>query len=109
MIDALQTASTQIAKLALDAAALRHQAIAHNIANVYKIKMAAVFMISLSTVTWLTATVPRWLSLLGYTLALFLLFGASYFDWAFLTFPIWVLMVSGFILIENYTHAPGQS
>jgi hypothetical protein len=79
------------------------------IANVYMIKMAAVFMISLSTVTWLTATVPRWLTFLGYTLALFLLFGASYFDWAFLMFPLWVLMVSGFILIENYIRAPGQS
>src|SRR6516225_9113062 len=65
------------------------RAIAHNIANVYMMKMAAVFMISLSTVTWLTATVARWLSFLGYALALFLLFGASYFDWAFLTFPIW--------------------
>ena len=85
------------------------RAIAYNIANVYMIKMAAVFMISLSTVTWLTATVPRWLTFLGYTLALFLLFGASYFDWAFLMFPLWVLMVSGFILIENYIRAPGQS
>jgi len=85
------------------------RAIAYNIANVYMMKMAAVFMISLSTVTLLTATVSRWLTFLGYALALFLLFGASYFDWAFLVFPLWVFMVSSFILIENYIHAPERS
>ena len=81
------------------------RAIAYNIANVYMIKMAAVFMVSLSTLTWLTATVPRWLTFLGYALALFLLFGAGYFDWAFLIFPAWVFMVSGYILMENYRPA----
>lgn len=85
------------------------RAIAYNIANVYMMKMAAVFMISLSTVTLLTATVSRWLTFLGYALALFLLFGASYFDWAFLVFPLWVFMVSSFILIENYIHSPERS
>jgi flagellar basal-body rod protein FlgB len=35
MIDAMQSAGAQIAKLSLDAAALRHQAIAHNIANLH--------------------------------------------------------------------------
>jgi hypothetical protein len=85
------------------------RAIAYNIANVYMMKMAAVFMISLSTVTLLTATVSRWLTFVGYALALFLLFGASYFDWAFLVFPLWVFMVSSFILIENYIHSPERS
>jgi len=33
MIGGIQAAGTEMAKLALDAAALRHQAIAHNIAN----------------------------------------------------------------------------
>jgi flagellar basal-body rod protein FlgB len=35
MIGAIQGTATQLAKLALDAAALRHQAIAHNIANLH--------------------------------------------------------------------------
>jgi hypothetical protein len=85
------------------------RAIAYNIANVYMIKMAAVFMISLSTVTWLTAIAARWLAILGYVLALFLLFGAGYFDWAFLTFPLWVFIFSCYILIDNYRPAAGAS
>ena len=85
------------------------RAMAYNLVNVYTIKMAAVFMISLSTVTWLTATVPRWTAFLGYTLAIFLLIGAGYFDWAFLTFPLWVLMVSSYILVENYSKERGRS
>jgi hypothetical protein len=89
------------------------RAIAYNIANVYMIKMAAVFMISLSTVTWLTAIAARWLAILGYVLAFFLLFGAGYFDWAFLTFPLWVFIFSCYILIDilidNYRPAAGAS
>ena len=85
------------------------RAIAYNIANVYMIKMAAVFMISLSTVTWLTAIAARWLAILGYVLALFLLFGAGYFNWAFLTFPLWVFIFSCYILIDNYRPAAGAS
>jgi flagellar basal-body rod protein FlgB len=37
MIEAMQSAGAQIAKLSLDAAALRHQAIAQNIANLHSV------------------------------------------------------------------------
>ena len=43
--------------------------------NVYAIKMAAVFMISTSTVVIYTDIAPRWIAILGYVLACVLLVG----------------------------------
>jgi hypothetical protein len=53
------------------------------------IKMAGVFMMSTSTVVVYTAIAPRWVAYLGFTLAVLLLFGSSYFSWIFVTFPFW--------------------
>lgn len=47
------------------------RAVAYNIMNVYAIKMAAVFMISTSTIVIYAGIAPRWIALLGYTLAVF--------------------------------------
>jgi hypothetical protein len=69
--------------------------------NVYAIKMAAVFMISTSTVVIRTGIVPRWIALLGFVLALVLLVGSSFIGWSFAVLPVWVLLVSVYILIDN--------
>ena len=69
--------------------------------NVYAIKMAAVFMISTSTVVIRTGIVPRWIALLGFLLALVLLIGSSFISWSFVVLPVWVLLVSVYILIDN--------
>jgi hypothetical protein len=69
--------------------------------NVYAIKMAAVFMISTSTVLIYTKVAPRWIALLGYLLACILLFGSYYISWSFAVLPLWVLLVSIHILIDN--------
>src|ERR1700710_2444324 len=50
--------------------------------NVYAVKMAVVFMISTSTVLIYTAIAPRWIAILGYSLACILLFGSYYFGWS---------------------------
>jgi hypothetical protein len=78
------------------------RAAAYNMVNIYMMKMAAVFMISLSTVAVLTGIALRSLALLGYALALVLLFGTSYIDWAIVLFPIWICMLSANILIDNF-------
>src|SRR3974390_1020353 len=49
------------------------RAAAYIIANVYAIKVAAVFMISTSTVAMSSRFAPRWIAILGYMLALILL------------------------------------
>jgi hypothetical protein len=71
------------------------------IANVYAIKMAGVFMISTSTVVIYTEIAPRWIAFLGYVLACILLVGSYYISWSFAVLPLWVFLVSIYILIDN--------
>ena len=74
------------------------RAAAYNLVNVYMIKMASVFMITTSTIAIYTAIAPRWLAVLGFALALLLLFGSYYLSWSFLVFPLWVFLLSASIL-----------
>ena len=77
------------------------RASAHTIMHVYMIKMAAVFMMTASTLAIYVRFVPRWLALLGYLLSLLLLFGATYIRWSFFLFPLWVFLISVHILTDN--------
>ena len=76
------------------------------ILNTYAIKMAGVFMISTCTLFLRTKVTPRWMALLGYVLALLLLVSISHLSWIFLVFPLWILLISIYILIENYRRGP---
>jgi hypothetical protein len=69
--------------------------------NVYSIKMAGVFMISTSTVVIYTGIAPRWIAVLGYVLACILLIGSYYISWSFAVLPLWVFLVSIYILLDN--------
>jgi hypothetical protein len=69
--------------------------------NVYAVKMAAVFMISTSTLIIYTAIAPRWIALLGYLLAAGLLIGSYYIRWSFAILPLWVFLISIYILLDN--------
>jgi hypothetical protein len=77
------------------------RAAAYSLMNVYMIKMASVFMITTSTVAIYTGIAPRWLAVLGYILALLLLFGSYFFSWSFVVFPLWVFLLSFCILMDN--------
>lgn len=77
------------------------RAAAHSLVNVYMIKMGVVFMITTSTVAIYTGIAPRWLAAFGYVLSLLLLFGSYYISWSFIVFPLWVLLYSTYILIDN--------
>src|SRR5271170_294416 len=77
------------------------RAAVYSILNIYMIKMAGVFMITTSTVAIYTGFAPRWLAVLGYVLALLLLFGSYYVRWSFVIFPLWVFLISLCILVEN--------
>jgi hypothetical protein len=85
------------------------RALAYVLLNVYMIKAAAVFMITTSTVVIYTGIAPRWMAMLGYALALLLLFASYYIRWSFLLFPLWVLVFSGWILIGKYWPARQNS
>jgi hypothetical protein len=74
----------------------------YELVNVYALRMAGVFMISTSTLAIRIGMFPRWMSLVGYALALFLLLSIGKFGWASLVFPLWTMMVSAYVLFANF-------
>jgi hypothetical protein len=77
------------------------RAVAYQLANVYAIRMAAVFMISTCTLAIRIGIFPRWMAILGYALALLLLLGPGRLSWASLVFPLWTLLISVYVLLAN--------
>lgn len=77
------------------------RAVTFQIINVYAMRMAGVFMISLGTIWLRTGNMPRWLAILTYLLALTLLVVINLSLWITLIIPAWVLLISVFILATN--------
>jgi hypothetical protein len=69
--------------------------------NVFAVKMAGVFMISTSTILLRARLMPRWIALLGYVVAAVLLLTLTYIDWVSVLFPVWVLLISVTILLQQ--------
>lgn len=79
----------------------------HQTMHVYALKMAGVFMVSTATISLRTGIVPRWMAYLGYALAAVLLtLGVGVTRWAPMAFPLWILLISAYILIDNLRGAP---
>ena len=72
--------------------------VAYELTNVYAVRMAGVFMISLATLCLRTGALPRPLVWLSYLLASVLLLGITQTLWATLMFPLWVLALSLYLL-----------
>jgi hypothetical protein len=72
------------------------------LSNVYAMKMAAVFMFVTSSIGLRTAFLPRWLAAVGFAVGLVLLLVITDFAWIALLFPMWVLLVSAFILVADF-------
>ena len=77
------------------------RALAYILANVYAIKMAGVFMMSASMAAIYSGFAPRWMARLGFVLALVMLLGSYYISWSYLLLPLWVLLFSIQILVDN--------
>lgn len=75
--------------------------------NIYALKMAAVFMVSLSTLWLRTGVVPRWLCFVSYAVALLMFVSLSLNLWMVLWFPAWVLCVSVYFLVLSYRQPSG--
>ena len=58
-------------------------------------------MIATSTLALRTRFVARWIAFLGYALALLLLLSSRYIEGILLVFPLWVLLISFYILFDN--------
>jgi hypothetical protein len=75
--------------------------VAYQIANVFALRMAAVFMITTCTLAIHIRIFSRWMAYLGYALAFLLLLSPGHLPWAPLVFPLWALLVSVHILVAN--------
>ncbi len=71
------------------------------ISNLYAVRMAGVFMISLGIIWWRTGLMPRWLATMSFLVALTLLLVISLSLWLVLLCPAWTLVVSLLILVRN--------
>ena len=80
----------------------------YHVFNIYAIRMAGVFMISLATIWLRTGLMHRGWAFLTYVLALVLLLSIDYSFWVTLIFPGWVLVVSIIILIRNLHNQPNE-
>ena len=71
------------------------------LSNVYALRMAGVFMLSLGTIWLRTGLMARWLVILTYLLAVSLLIIINLSLWVTLIFPIWVMIISLEVLVMN--------
>ena len=82
------------------------RAVMFQVINIYAIRMAGVFMMSLGTIWLRTGLMARTWAFLTYALALILLVTISFSLWVTLVFPGWVLAVSVYFLIRNQRELP---
>ena len=80
------------------------RSMAYALMNTFGMKMAAVFIIVTSTIGLRTAVLSRWVSFVGFALGLILLLAISDFAWIAMVVPLWVLLVSTYILIADFQH-----
>ncbi|MFG2124838.1 hypothetical protein [Streptomyces sp. NPDC048710] len=74
---------------------------AYTLMTGYAMRMAAVFVCSMSVIGHRLGVLPRWLSVLGFLTALILLFVSSNVPWAELVFPAWSLVLSVYIIVAS--------
>ncbi|HYO00607.1 MAG TPA: hypothetical protein VET27_01400 [Mycobacterium sp.] len=74
------------------------QVLMMTLTKTYALRMAAVFMVSLATIWLKTSLMPRWLVMTTYAVVVALLIAADVSMWITLAFPVWVLIVSLFVL-----------
>jgi hypothetical protein len=85
------------------------RAVMYNIMNIYAVRMAGVFMISLGTIWLRTGLMHRGWALVTYALALVLLVSISLSAWVTIIFPGWVLAVSIYFLILNLSRPADEA
>jgi hypothetical protein len=83
-------------------------ALMNRIIGDYALRMAGVYMMAIGTLWHRSGIMPRWLTIITYILALGYLLAAGWAREARFIFPVWVFVVSVYILVLNYrrTHEP---
>ena len=74
---------------------------AYALMNTFGMRMAAVFMFVTSMIGLRTGVLPRSVSLIGFAFGLVLLLVITDFAWIALLLPLWVMLVSIYVLVVN--------
>jgi hypothetical protein len=84
------------------------RALMYQMLNIYAIRMAGVFMISLSTVWLRTRVMPMPVSIATLAIALMLIFVINFSLWIVLVFPAWVFTISVYVLYQDLRRPVGN-
>jgi hypothetical protein len=84
------------------------RSVTFTIMNLYALKMAGVFTLTTCTLSMRSRILPRWMTILGFVLALLLLLNFGISDYIAIIFPLWILVISIEILITNLKRSKSQ-
>jgi hypothetical protein len=84
-------------------------ALMNRIIGDYTLRMAGVYMMAIGTLWTRSGIMPRWLTIITYVLALGYLLAAGWAKEARFIFPVWVFVVSVYILVLNYRSTHEQA
>jgi len=74
----------------------------------YALRMAGIYMTAIGALWGQTGSMPRWLTVITYILAMGFLFAADRIRESRFIFPVWVMVVSIVILVLNYRRKHDQ-
>ncbi len=84
------------------------RAISSQIFNIYALKMAAVFMFSLSSLWLRTGVMPRAVCFFTFAMAIVMFVSLNLNLWMVLVFPFWVLCISIYVLVLSFRQKPSS-
>jgi hypothetical protein len=84
------------------------RALSYTLLFAFGTRGAAVFMLATATIGIKSGVFPRWFAITCYVLGAALLVAVSFADWVILVLPIWVAVVSLFILRRERSRRPGH-
>jgi hypothetical protein len=93
--------STAIGNIGSDTYFFGHH-LSDELFNLFAMKIAGVFIFSTCTIGLRTAILPRWLAYIGYASGLVLLLVIANWKWITLVFPVWMLLLSLYILVAEH-------
>jgi hypothetical protein len=79
------------------------RALSYTLLFAFATRAAAVFLLATATIGIRSAAFPRWFAWTGFLLGIALLLAVAFWDWVVLVLPVWVAVVSLFILRRERT------
>ena len=81
----------------------------YTVLNVYAMRMAGAFAIVTTTIAARLGILPRWLTWFGFVVAVVLLVTVERFAWVQILFPVWVLVLSIYLLVRAPAGGPADA